>query len=169
MNALRKDFPTANFVTEAARDCPFPINENTSFQSQDFILREQIKRELNASLKDITVSDRTTYDQLAYIWYAHEKGNISYEDFQKLEKYTTYWGFTYDFIFYIPIEFPLVEDGVRSTDEEYRKDIDTCITHILKTFVDDSRRMEITGTIEERTEKIKNKMFELIETGKVTV
>ena len=58
-----------------------------------------------------------------------------------------------DLIFaFIPIEFPLENDGVRDNDEEYRKDIEYEFIRLLKSFKIDYRI--ITGTIEERVKKI---------------
>jgi len=53
INELRKIYPTFNFVNECARDCPFPLNEKTTFESQDWIFREQISRELKVPINDI--------------------------------------------------------------------------------------------------------------------
>lgn len=59
-------------------------------------------------------------------------------------------------VFYFPIEFPVVDDGVRSVDEEYRKEIDTYIKDIL-----DSKKIpyvEVKGTVEERINLIKHNL-----------
>ena len=93
--------PTLNIVTGVARDCPFNINEDTTFKSQEWIFREQVKRELAVPINEITISDRTVYDQLAYIAYAYNKGNITNDELKLLEKYISYWGFTYSYIIYI--------------------------------------------------------------------
>jgi len=60
--------------------------------------------------------------------------------------YTTDWGFTYDHIFYIPIEFPMECDGVRSESSDYQKTIDERIKALLEQFVGPERKTEITGT-----------------------
>ena len=161
MNMLKKDMPTINIVTEAARDCPYPINEYTGFKSQEWIFREQVKRELAVSIDDITVSDRTVYDQLAYIKAAAERGNLTYEECCLLEKFISYWGFTYDYIIYIPIEFEMEKDGIRSEDEEYRIEIDNYVQQMLDEYVCEERRCTITGTPEERVKKIKEILMNL--------
>lgn len=55
-------------------------------------------------------------------------------------------------ICYFPIEFPVVDDGVRSTDEEFRAEID----FLIKTFLDSAeiKYHTITGTVEERIAKV---------------
>ena len=155
--------PKLNLVSEAARDCPFPINEKTTFDSQEWIYREQVKRELAAPINDITVSDRTVYDQLAYVLYAYENGNITYEELLLLEKFISYWGFTYNYIVYIPIEFEMEKDGVRSENEDYRVEIDRLIQQLLEEYVCEERRCIIKGTPEERVKKLKEIIMTLKE------
>jgi len=157
--------PKFNLVSEAARDCPYKLNEATSFRSQEWIFRTQIQRELDAPLDDITISDRTVYDQLAYIRYAHEIGNITFEEYRVLDQYVTHWGHTYDYIVYIPIEFDLVEDGVRSPDEHYRKAIDQHIKDILDEHVDGMYRCEVRGTPKERAAIVKDLIYEMVGRG----
>lgn len=55
-------------------------------------------------------------------------------------------------ICYFPIEFPVVDDGVRSTDEEFRAEID----FLIKTFLDSAeiKYHTITGTVEKRIAKV---------------
>lgn len=55
-------------------------------------------------------------------------------------------------ICYFPIEFPVVDDGVRSTNEEFRSQID----FLIKLFLDTSgvKYHVISGTVEERVAKV---------------
>ena len=122
--------------------------------------REQ-KRELEASINDITISDRTVYDQLAYIAYAYNKGNITDDELKLLEKYISYWGFTYSYIVYIPIEFEMEKDGVRSEDEEFRREIDQLVQNMLEEYVCEERRCIIKGTEEERYIQLKELLLRL--------
>jgi nicotinamide riboside kinase len=164
LNMLKEEFKTVNLVSEAARKCPFPINEKTGFKSQEWIFREQVRQELNAPLNEITISDRTVYDQLAYIMYAYELGNITHEEYEVLQRYISAWGWTYDYIIYLPIEFPLVEDGIRSTSEDYRRIIDDKIQLILMDY-DKDKIATVTGRPKERVEKIKDVLLKLTREG----
>jgi nicotinamide riboside kinase len=162
---LKKEMPRLNLVSEAARDCPFPINEKTNFKSQEWIFRTQVEREIKVPLDDITISDRTVYDQLAYIRYAYENGNITFDEYMVLEKYVTNWGHTYDYIVYIPIEFDAEDDGVRSVNEFYRIAIDKHVTDILDEHVDPLIRCAVGGTPQERAAKVKEIIMELVSRG----
>ena len=53
---------------------------------------------------------------------------------------------------YFPIEFPVVDDGVRSTNEEFREQVDFLIKNILDTA--QIKYHTITGTVEERIKQI---------------
>jgi hypothetical protein len=64
----------------------------------------------------------------------------------------------YDLIFYIPIEFPLQDDGVRTTNEEFRKSIDQMMnTYITEASINQGLNHihKIEGTLEERILAIK--------------
>jgi hypothetical protein len=54
----------------------------------------------------------------------------------------------YKVVFYIPIEFDMVSDGVRKEDKKFQKEID----QIIKAYLDTS---SITGSVTERAEQIK--------------
>jgi hypothetical protein len=58
----------------------------------------------------------------------------------------------YDYIFYIPIEFPLVLDGVRFSWNAFQIEIDTKIVSLLKTFW--IPYIKVTGDEKERIEMI---------------
>lgn len=161
LNELKKIYPGFNFVSEVARHCPFSLNEKTTLESQDWILRKQIQGELEKPIHDVTICDRSVYDQLAYIVYAVDYGTISSEDGERLERFISNWGLTYDYLFYIPIEFDVEDDGFRSIDELYRKTIDDHVQYILDKYVGTHRRMQLNGTVEERLGVVKNKLFEL--------
>ena len=55
-------------------------------------------------------------------------------------------------ICYFPIEFAVVDDGVRSTNEEFRSQVD----FLIKSFLDTAEipYHTITGTVEERIEQV---------------
>ncbi|MFA7142929.1 MAG: AAA family ATPase [Candidatus Dojkabacteria bacterium] len=164
VNELKKMFPKFGYVSEIVRNCPFEVNEKTTFKSQEWILRHQIMSELEKSLDDITICDRSVFDQLAYVNYAYEGGTISQSEREVIRSMVTAWGDTYDFVFYIPIEFDnVMDDGFRSTDKIYRENIDKRVRNILMLNVPEYKMMTLTGTIEERMETIKNKLYDLVE------
>lgn len=62
-----------------------------------------------------------------------------------------------DFVFYLPIEFPLVGDGVRAEDINYQKTIDKEIQELLNIFyMFYPTYCVIKGSVEERVKQIEN-------------
>jgi hypothetical protein len=59
----------------------------------------------------------------------------------------------YDFVFYLPIEFPIVLDGLRPDDAAFQADIDRRIVELLESH--DVAHHSLTGSIEERQEQVR--------------
>lgn len=60
----------------------------------------------------------------------------------------------YDYIFYTPVEFDIVDDGFRPLDKDYQILIDREIKLLLDFY--HIGYYTLTGTVEERIDKIKN-------------
>lgn len=149
VNVLGKtlDLPV---VAETARDCPHPINEKGNILTQEWILANQIGREMS-HFRTGMVSDRTTLDIVGYTMWLTKHGRVSLEDYQRLTRAACAWAITYDAILYVPIEFKLVGDGVRSVNEEYQTAVDKNLLDLLSSGV--YRYTVITGNEVERAEK----------------
>jgi len=152
VNELKKyiDLPV---ISEIARDFPRDIIDNPTNEMirQMNIFESQIYAEF--CYYENFISDRSTIDNAAYMIDALQKYgyNIPKKLFVNVVKHinkainnSDY----YDYLFYIPIEIPCVDDGFRNTDEVERKNIDIIIKSLLK------NRIEITGTVKERVEKV---------------
>ena len=66
---LKMQYPElrVDIVKEVARQCPFPINKQTTVESQQWIFARQTEAELTAlSAYDIVVSDRPIFDCIGY-------------------------------------------------------------------------------------------------------
>jgi hypothetical protein len=62
-------YPPASvrLLCDLEADCPFPINQNATEQTQKWIFSNQVRRELDAlSRFDVVVTDRTIVDIVAY-------------------------------------------------------------------------------------------------------
>lgn len=126
---LRKSGIDANFLGEIARDCPFPLNENTTKKSQVWIILNQIIRELEEEEKaEILVCDRSALDP--YIYYVNKFGEN-----KALESLVKEHMKTYSHIIKVPIrEGLLKKDKLRSTNQEFQKQIDRLTSKMLKTL-----------------------------------
>jgi predicted ATPase len=153
MNAFVKRHPEFKRITEVARDCPFPINEGTTDKAQRWILHEMINRELGAYPNDM-ITDRTTLDSWAYTKRATMKGTIKEETSMEIGRIAMPWMLTYDYVFYVPIEFELKQDGVRSVDRLFQKDIDSYMRVGY-----DRKMFPVHGSIEDRVEQIEKRVW----------
>lgn len=93
------------------------------------------------------IADRCFLDLLAYV-------EVLFPDDEELirEMKCNFVYSKYDFIFYLPIEFPIEDDGLRSTDTEFQKKIDNKMFEIKTAF--EPFIIEVRGSVAERVEKI---------------
>ena len=102
----------------------------------------------------IFILDRCVFDFLAYTRCFAKKGLVSEECLNTVEKVCKdYWKY-YDLVCYLGIEFPIVADGVRSEDEDLRKQVDSEIfKQILWNKV---RAIQLSGTVLQRVSDLQN-------------
>lgn len=117
-------------VREIARECPFPINENTSIDAQTWILQKQIEKEkLLHTTGTMLLCDRATLDNFAYLLRIATHKNINVDH---LEAIAAAHMQSYDFIFKTnKLALPATNDGIRSTDDMFRDEIDDSINALL--------------------------------------
>jgi thymidylate kinase len=95
-------------------------------------------------------ADRSIIDTYAYAEVSHRRGNISAKTFNTISHLAVNFVGLYDIIFYIPIEFDMVSDGIRKDDESYRKEVDKEIVN----FLEYHKKFEIlSGSVENRVSK----------------
>lgn len=102
-----------------------------------------------------TFMDRSFVDFTAYTLAFNKQGKISdtfaammqYECDKRLLKNQ------YEIIFYLPVEFDIVDDGIRSIDKGLQKLVDTEIKGLL---INQTNIVTLNGTIDERLKQISN-------------
>lgn len=138
-------------LPEVARDM---IQEGYDLGSgiSDATERTMLQRQMLLELDDDFIADRGMIDILAYCM-------VLFEDNSDLLNYVNKWlsKAQYDIVFYLPIEFPIEDDGVRTTDKEFQKKIDEAVRFILKSSP--FKWYEIRGTREERLNKVLDKLL----------
>jgi hypothetical protein len=127
---LKNNSRTINLLTEVARYSPFPLNKNTTLESEQWIYYKQLVRELEEeSICDILICDRTIVDVLAYSKVA---------GFDKLVEVlipiSEYHLKTYDEIYFLSIENNNYHfaDGIRDLDLDFRKKIEDVLLDFYK-------------------------------------
>ena len=136
-------------ITEIARNAigEFWIGLNemdfkTKIAFQQIIFWRQLQRE--RSMQDF-ISDRTVFDNLAYMSAIGDTEELKFmEERVKLHIEQN----PYDFILYFPIEFPLEDDWIRYTGDEFQAEIDKRILFYLDKY--GVKYYTVTGTVEER-------------------
>ncbi|MBD3311380.1 MAG: AAA family ATPase [Candidatus Magasanikbacteria bacterium] len=114
---------------ELSRECPFPVNERTSYEAQAWIQAKHLEQENGVNHEDkIFICDRATLDNFAYFQNAVSDRDISEWEARAVEHMSTY-----DLVFKTrKLEINAKDDGFRTTDEDFRKAIDKKIKKLLK-------------------------------------
>jgi hypothetical protein len=119
---LKRAGRRVELITETARECPFPLNEEATRQAYQWIIARQIQIEIEKSARaDILVCDRSVLDNFAYY---HRRYGGDGEQLAALRGYCLSWMETYDLLVRLPVTRPLMFDGFRSTDVEFQREID---------------------------------------------
>ncbi len=148
---INKYYPQIQILPEAARLAQkegYKLDHTATVETELWLINKQV--ELENDLND-WVADRCSIDLLAYIQYlfSHEFDLIEFATKTLVPKFSNY-----DLVIYLPSgEFAIEDDGLRTTDLKFQKDVDNQIRDIL-----DKHKIQfikIIGTPEERLEKVK--------------
>ena len=147
----------ANIITEVVRQLNkkgVKINKDGDEKGQNKIFKVY-KDLLSEWNKDGYISDRGLLDVMAYTKYLVDHGNCPKTVLDKqLKQFAKFRTENPDIAYcYFPIEFDVVADGVRDTDENFRKEIDNNIQELMGQF--GINPIRIVGTVEERVIKVK--------------
>jgi len=115
-------------VKEVARECPLPINQETTYSAQAWILHTQIARELEAASRhEVVVCDRSVLDNYAYL--VHKLGRIA-----ALEPLVAQWLTSYTLLVKVPIWQAPADDGVRDVAEAFQRGVDSTLDDLVASF-----------------------------------
>jgi hypothetical protein len=116
---------SVDIVKEVARDCPLPINQETNYEAQAWILHTQCAREIASTFRfQAVVCDRAVLDNYAYL--VHRIGRR-----EELEPLVAEWTRTYDGLFKVPLWRPPQYDGTRDINPGFQKEIDSLLDRLL--------------------------------------
>lgn len=152
-----KGFPVITEVVRKLSKEGIKINEYGDEKGQSTIFRKYT--ELLTQDHDY-ISDRGLTDVCAYSCCLAENGRVPEQMVKdQLEAIKRFNQENPEVLyFYFPIEFPVVDDGVRSTDEEFRSKVDGYILAALQST--GARWITVRGSVEERIEII-DKAYQL--------
>jgi len=138
-----KDYYVATERSKYLRDLGIPLNTDSTMPGQIIFLAERASE----VLRENVLTDRTVWDVCAFTMQAQ-----SIPDYQKQSYIDTamYLKTNYDIVFYVSPNGVEVEDnGVRTTDIEYRDQIDASIRRLLNDY-SPKQLVKIEGSTEER-------------------
>ncbi len=149
---LSRLYPNYEIITEVVRylqkNMNININEKGDEASQILIFNTYLQKVL---FQKNYISDRSLVDVIAYTKYIAENSPEFDNTILSVQEQILDFVVKNNLmgtIFYIPIEIPLFLDGVRSSNEDFRKRIDNNILHYLKKF--NIPYVKVSGSKDER-------------------
>jgi thymidylate kinase len=122
-------------ICESADDATYFRRGKNSLSKQILLLVGQPIYEVAAiNGASILLCDRAILDHWAYTRHLFMKELKEQEALSPLSNLIAKHCQSYDFIFYVPIEFAPLDDGTREGDQDFQKAIDQEIRELLKTF-----------------------------------
>lgn len=148
------EFPLLPEVARQVVELGFPLDQSATAETETLIFLKQWRAELS---HERFVADRSIYDVLAYADWVMEhappdrKENHLWWEARELATFDL--RARYDHVFYLPIEFPIVLDGLRPDDTAFQADIDRRIRHLLESA--DVTYRTLTGPVEVRQQQVR--------------
>ncbi|MFN2614160.1 MAG: AAA family ATPase [Actinomycetota bacterium] len=130
----------------------FKLDKDATAEVETLIFLRQYYNELT---HPHFVGDRSLVDVMAYAsWVLDNQPrrleNALWDVCEQIAEYQLRSQYTH--VFYLPIEFPIVPDGLRPMDTEFQNDIDHRVRSILERY--DVGYRPLTGTVEERLDEL---------------
>ena len=127
---------------EVVRFNPLGFNEGATPAAQLWVLVTQIQQELElAGRADVLVTDRSVVDNFAY--YLRVTGG---EDPFAVEPLIRRWATSYDLSVRLLPDVGLLADGVRSTNDEFRDEIEAILDRILPVYLPQDRCVSVPAS-----------------------
>ncbi len=124
------------------RFSPLGLNEGATPEAQLWVVMAQIREELELRNRaEVLVLDRAVIDNFAYFLRA-TKGEDPFDVTPLIAKWTE----SYDLLVRLRPDVGLQADGVRSTNERFRNDIEKILDIIIPQYVDADRLVELPAS-----------------------
>jgi nicotinamide riboside kinase len=150
--AAQLDLPLLPEVARQVVELGFSLDKDATPEVETLIFLRQFH---NEQVSTEFVSDRSLIDAMTYAGWVLDN--------QPFRKEMALWEACvdiaqhrlrsqYSHVFYLPIEFPIVPDGLRPLDPEFQAEIDDRMRHILTSY--DIGHTTLTGSVEDRLAKL---------------
>lgn len=148
------DLPLLPEVARQVVELGFQLDQNATAECETLIFLKQWRAETS---HERFVADRSIYDVLAYAEWVMEHNDSTRKEnhlwYESRELALFDLRARYDHVFYLPIEFPIILDGLRPDDPAFQADIDRRIRHLLDTG--DVEYQVLKGSVEERSDQVR--------------
>ena len=127
---------------EVVRFNPLGLNEGATPEAQLWVLMTQVQQELELRGRaDVVVTDRAVVDNFAY--YLRVTGG---DDPFSVEPLVRAWSLTYDLFVRLLPDVALQADGVRSTSDAFRDEIEAILDRILPGYIPEGRLITVPAS-----------------------
>jgi nicotinamide riboside kinase len=127
---------------EVIRFNPLGLNEGATPEAQLWVLMAQIQQELELRGRaDILVTDRSVVDNFAYFLRVTDGA-----DPFGVEPLVRRWAQTYDLFVRLLPDVALLPDGVRSTSDAFRDEIEAILDRIVPIYVSEDRYFRLPAS-----------------------
>jgi nicotinamide riboside kinase len=141
-NTMQRAGRSVEHGREVVRDNPLGINEGATGEAQLWVIMSQIRQELQlAQHAEVLVLDRGAMDNFAYYLRACEN-----EDPFAIAPLVAAWSQTYDMVVRLLPDVALRDDGVRSTSDAFRSEIEDILDTRIPDLVPERRLVEINAS-----------------------
>ncbi len=148
------DVPLLPEVAREVVQLGFPLDQSATAETETLIFLKQWRAE---AVHERFVADRSVYDVLAYADWVMENNDPTRKEnhlwYESREIAMLDLRARYDAVFYLPIEFPIVLDGLRPDDTGFQADIDRRIRTLLEQA--DVSFHTLTGSVDDRQEQVR--------------
>ncbi len=154
--ARRLDLPLLPETAREVVELGFKLDKDATPETEALIFLKQYNNEIS---EREFVGDRSLVDVMAYAGWVLDnqewrKEMLLWDECVKLAERRLRTGYSH--VFYLPIEFPIVLDGLRPDDPAFQKEIDERIVTLLRSH--DIDYTTLTGTVEERLAQIEDEL-----------
>jgi nicotinamide riboside kinase len=127
---------------EVVRYNPLGINEGATPEAQLWVLMAQVQQELELRNRaEVLVTDRSVVDNFAYFLRVTDGA-----DPFGVEPLIRHWASTYDLFVRLLPDVALLADGVRSTNDAFRDEIEAILDRILPDYVAADRLVNVRAS-----------------------
>ena len=164
LNEFQRTETSWDYVPEITRlvrrEYDLPINEDGGDLTQIMIMGEHLRNAF-AKRSGVTILDRCSLDGVVYThWLSNKKKVLSSTYLHAKYIFETTVG-KYDLVIYTsPHDVPVVDDGERSIDIDFRNEIIDLFDRYIES-VPVNKLLRVSGSVEERKKQINDRLVKL--------